>query len=382
MANSKKVYINGIGVVSPQGAFTETAFLSAPLPWDGNAFRCPDPGYRQYIPADMIRRMARVIRMGVTASGMCLNDVSRQVPGGDAGLPDAIITGTGWGCLEDTEKFLSALTLNHEQMLTPTSFIQSTHNTVAGQIAQLLKCHGYNFTYVQRGISFESALLDAILQLRQGECRHILAGASDEVTAGSLAVLTRLDVLKKNPVTHGQLFTDAQRGTIAGEGAAFFSLDTQQTSSAYAELAAVTGFRRPAGEKELTLRTEEFLNGAGVAKSEIDVILTGRNGDPESDSWYELFLKGFPSAAVNGNFKHLCGDYPTASSFGMAVAAYILKTRQIPDHLGIPRKQLPQGTRNALIYNHYVTTHHALILLRTVNPSQIEMEKHETELLP
>ena len=53
-------------------------------------------------------------------------------------MPDAIITGTGLGCLEDTEKFLTAMVTNKEEFLTPTSFIQSTHNTVSAQIALLL----------------------------------------------------------------------------------------------------------------------------------------------------------------------------------------------------------------------------------------------------
>lgn len=48
---------------------------------------------------------------------------------------DAIITGTGLGCIEDSEKFLKSILDNKEEFLTPTSFIQSTHNTVGAQIA-------------------------------------------------------------------------------------------------------------------------------------------------------------------------------------------------------------------------------------------------------
>ena len=59
-----------------------------------------------------------------------------------------------------------------KNILTPTSFIQSTHNTVGGQIALGLECKGYNFTYVHASISFESALLDAQLQLAMDEASN------------------------------------------------------------------------------------------------------------------------------------------------------------------------------------------------------------------
>ncbi len=85
------------------------------------------------------------------------------------------------GCMIDSEKFVSAIIDNKEQYLTPTSFIQSTHNTVAGQIALGMSCKAYNFTYVHSSISFESALLDAKLQLENEEAQHILVGGVEEL---------------------------------------------------------------------------------------------------------------------------------------------------------------------------------------------------------
>src|SRR5690606_5551866 len=117
-----------------------------------------DPDYKQWIDVKQIRRMSRVVKMGVAAANLSLEA---------AGLtaPDAIITGTAYGCLDDTGVFLKKMVEQQEEMLTPTAFIQSTHNTVAGQIALLLQCHGYNNTFVNRGFSFENALLDAMMIL-------------------------------------------------------------------------------------------------------------------------------------------------------------------------------------------------------------------------
>ena len=94
--------------------------------------------------------------------------------------PDAIITGTGMGCMENSEKFLIDLSRYGESCLKPTLFMQSTHNTISSLIAIILKCYGYNNTYSHKGISFESALLDAWMQIRSGMIRNALIGAHDE----------------------------------------------------------------------------------------------------------------------------------------------------------------------------------------------------------
>ena len=109
-----------------------------------------------------------MIKMGVACGLECLKDIPSE-------KVDAIITATGLGCLADTEKFMNALMDNREQMLNPTAFIQSTFNTVGAQLALLLKIHAYNVTYVHRGLSFESALIDGIISIAEGK-QHVLAG--------------------------------------------------------------------------------------------------------------------------------------------------------------------------------------------------------------
>ena len=61
---------------------------------------------------------------------------------------------------------------NREQMLNPTAFIQSTFNTVGAQLALLLKIHAYNVTYVHRGLSFESALIDGIISIAEANSMY------------------------------------------------------------------------------------------------------------------------------------------------------------------------------------------------------------------
>ncbi len=149
-------------------------FLDELIDHEAQVINVVSPNYKDYIPPAAARRMAIGIKMGVVASKIALQE---------SGLDnvDAIITGTGMGCLRDSEKFVSAIIDNDEQYLTPTSFIQSTHNTVGGQIALELQCKGYNFTYVHSSISFESTILDAKLMLENNEANNILVGGVDEI---------------------------------------------------------------------------------------------------------------------------------------------------------------------------------------------------------
>src|SRR5688572_30199929 len=132
-----QVYIKGTGNISPQHTWGENLLLSSPLSYSGNRLGCIEPDYGQYIDLKHIRRMSRIIKMGVASAAMALQEagISR---------PDGIITATGYGCLDDTAVFLNKMTELNEQALNPTPFIQSTHNTVGSQIALLLQCQGYN----------------------------------------------------------------------------------------------------------------------------------------------------------------------------------------------------------------------------------------------
>jgi 3-oxoacyl-(acyl-carrier-protein) synthase len=252
---------------------------------------------------------------------------------------------------------------NNEEFLTPTSFIQSTHNTVAGQIALLLKCHGYNFTFVHRGISFESALLDASMQMNLGELSNALVGGSDELTASSFAITSRLGYWKQKPVNSLNLLNDQQRGTIAGEGASFLFLENRMSAGTYARLKGVTTFLQPAAHAEVNLRLNDFLKTHSLTINDMDLVIMGLNGDQHTDQVYRhLAETAFPRTPL-GYFKHLCGEYHTASAFAVWLAAMAIKTQSVPEvvRVGISKSQMP--LEHVLIYNHFMNNNHAFILL-------------------
>jgi 3-oxoacyl-(acyl-carrier-protein) synthase len=106
--------------------------------------------------------------------------------------PDAIITATSLGCLEFSENLLRQLSENGEQMLSPTWFMQSTHNTIGSNIAIRTHCHGYNATYTQEKKSLEWALRDAQILLATGKAKTVLVGLHEELTPFWNSLLRRV----------------------------------------------------------------------------------------------------------------------------------------------------------------------------------------------
>jgi len=363
--NDIPIYINGLGIVSPQKTADDNRFLEEPLSCLTNHLRCIEPVYKDFIPSDMIRRMGRIIKMSIAASKFCLSDAAKNSRESiTTGIvPEAIITGTGLGCIEDTEKFLTSMIRDNEEFLTPTSFIQSTHNTVAGQIALLLKCHGYNFTFVHRGISFESAMIDALTQIQAGELSNALVGGSDELTANSFAITTRLGFWKQKPVQSLDILDDKQRGTIAGEGASFLFLTNEKHEHTYARLTGVTAFLRPLSHSELRDKLHKFLATFGLIPNDISLVILGLNGDQRNDQVYKNLLETDFQNTLPACFKHLCGEYHTASSFATWLAARVIREQSVPAVVRFGLRQPPAKLDHVLIYNHFRDNNHAFILL-------------------
>ncbi|MFT3932031.1 MAG: beta-ketoacyl synthase chain length factor [Chitinophagaceae bacterium] len=348
-----KAFISATGNVSPQKTFGE-APLQELVEQKGNRLRCVEPDYLQYIDAKAIRRMSRIIKMGTAAAMDCLKDAGVQ-------NPDAIVMGTAYGCLEDTGVFLRKMAEQNEEMLTPTAFIQSTHNTIGAQIALLLQCHNYNNTFVHRGFSFESALLDAMMLMEEGAAKNVLTGAADEITDYSHAILSRFGLYKTaSDTTNTNLYTADTKGTIAGEGAAFFLLSKESTAKDMAVLEAVHTFYKPASVADSKKEIENFLAAQSIAIEDIDLLIMGANGDAKEDAVYNEISKNLFVKTSNIGYKNLCGEYPTSTAFALWLAVVIAKTGSIPS---IIDSASSKSIKKILVYNHYQNIHHSLMLV-------------------
>jgi 3-oxoacyl-(acyl-carrier-protein) synthase len=244
-----------------------------------------------------------------------------------------------------------------EELLTPTSFIQSTHNTIGAQVALLLHCNNYNNTFVNGGSSFECSLLDAQMLLQEGEAQNVLVGGIDEITDISHSILSRFGLYKQGAVSNTNLYNADSKGTIAGEGSAFFLLTNEASGNDLAKLDAVATFYKPGSHAAVEQQIESFLAAQDLSMYDISLVVAGNNGDAQNDEVYD-YLEGSLFNYCNvTRYKHLCGEYPTSSAFALWYAAQIVKTNTIPGSEPItPIKKI-------LVYNHYQNTSHSLMLL-------------------
>lgn len=304
---------------------------------EGHRAHCLEPAYGDIIEPKLLRRMSRIIRMGV-AAGM---DALQQA---GCSNPDAIITGTAYGCLEDTGIFLKRMVENQEEMLTPTAFIQSTHNTVGAQLALLLKCHSYNNTYVQRVHSFESCLLDADMFLQENPGATVLVGAADELTDYSYTLLERFGLFRTHP---------------AGEGACYMMVGSEPGVGTLARINGTrTMFKPAAGKLEDSLA--ELLAENGLFAGDIDLVLSGNLPGTAAVPQYELVENQLLASAPKIYYKLLCGEYPTAVAFAVWLAASVLKVQVVPAMLC---DATPALLRHLIVYQADPSGYHSLMLL-------------------
>jgi 3-oxoacyl-[acyl-carrier-protein] synthase II len=347
-----KVYIRSSACISPQNTFETDNFLTDIVELTGTRLKAIEPDYKQFIDPKQIRRMSHVIKMGIAAAKSCLEQANVE-------QPDAIITGTAFGCMEDTVAFITRIVEGNEDMLPPTAFIQSTHNTVAAQIALMLKCHNYNNTFVHKGISFESAMFDAMMMLNEGDADNILVGGTEEMVDASFKVLTRLGLYKRQPISNLSLYEDKSKGTIGGEGAVFFLVSDKISPDNLAELSGLKTHYKP---ELIEDSINAFLAENGLTMADIDLVITGRNSDIKNDEIYSNLGLSIFKDKPTANYKHLCGEYPTSSSFALWLASNIIKKGIIPD-------VVKQGNfssfspKKVLIYNHYQAKYHSLMLV-------------------
>jgi 3-oxoacyl-[acyl-carrier-protein] synthase II len=350
-----KVYIRSVAAITAQKTFGDVPFLTEPIESVGTRLTAIEPDYKEFVDPKLARRMSRMIKMGVAAGLQCLKEAHVDMPG-------AIITGTALGCQEDTVTFLTRIIELDEEMLPPTAFIQSTHNTVAAQIALTLKCHQYNNTFVHKGVSFESALLDATMLLNEGDADNVLVGGTEEMTNTGFKILTRLGLYKRWPLSNLELFNTPSNGTIGSEGAVFFLLSDKQSSDNLAELVATKTFYKPLNKNHIEKNINDLLASTSIDIEDIDLVITGKNGDSKNDEVYHSLTTSLFANSSMAYYKHLSGEYPTSVSFALWLAAKIIKQGVVPAIVadGVIKNPSP---KKILIYNHYQNIYHSLMLV-------------------
>ena len=339
---TNNIYINSIKQISAQQPLTDEWFDN-PLLYNEPYVRAIDVDYKHYFTPNEARRFGKILKRALLVSREAMKESG-------VAHPDAIITGTGLGCIENTEIFLDKLVREGEELLNPTHFMQSTHNTISSLIAIDSKCHAYNTTYAHKGISFECALQDAFLQMQAGKIQTALVGAHDEMTP------TYFSLLKKA----GHLGNENQ--TFAGETAVTMMLSTEKTENTLCKIENID-MRYETNRFESRKISNLISNNL---KFQIDYIMVGTNGVEENDQvYFENCKRLFPSVPLL-QYRNIFGESYTASALGVYAAAICLHKGKIPGHLFLESRSGNQKTKQfnkILCYNQCEGKNHTFTVL-------------------
>lgn len=251
-------YIKKVSTVSPIGDLGENLNLNT---FAANNFNAVEPDYKEVIAnANLRRRMNRMLKMGTYAAMKCLADTD----------VDMMLTATSLGSISDTEKMLDTIYSSGETLGNPTAFIQSTFNTLAGNIAQLKSTHIPNVTFVNRGETVANALGYARVKL-SGDTDNILYVSSDEKTELSETVLKKFNLSANG---------------MYGEGSTAMILSSEKTGALAEIVFSKCGIDVMSALKEL-----------GMPMEDVEIL----------------------------DYKRWCGEYATALAFGVALAARMLE---------------------------------------------------------
>ena len=273
------VFVQALSSITHQDSFQKDSIWNDLIVLDSDSV-CISPDYKQYIPANALRRLSPVLRMALATAQECQSQVEGEF--------DAISVGTALGCLKDTEKFLNTFITTNADTLSPTAFIQSTHNTIGGQISLALGNHAYNMTHTQNSVSFEVALIDALMCANEGKS-NILVGAADEA-------IEFLEGLRNEIIHSDRQFTS---------GASFFVLGEKATP------VQVIDCDVEFGAHSINATIDHFLEKNQLAIQNIDLALTAE----------EIDL----GAQKTMNYQDYSGLHYSSSAFAFHIAHDFLK---------------------------------------------------------
>lgn len=353
--SSRPTYIRAASQISLQAPLSEQWFDAPVIPGTLNC-DSQEADYAQFINPMAARRMGKLFKRAIATAV----DVLQK---GNFEQVDAIVTGTGLGCIEHTEKFLHAMLENDEECLPPTHFMQSTHNTISSQMALHLKCHGYNCTYSHRGTSFDSSLLDVLSQMHLGDIHTAMVCGHEEMTPNYFKLLGKIGYWKQDRCDEATLRRHDSKGSFSGSCSLNLLLTDTASADNLCAIRAMEMLYKPDNE-QLKRCLQQMLQRQNLTIDDLSAVVMGLSGDEANDEVYLNFAQQQCANTPIVWYKHLFGESYCASAFGVYTGAVILKKQRIPNHLiykGVTNEGSP--VKHVLVYNHFQNKDHSLILL-------------------
>jgi 3-oxoacyl-[acyl-carrier-protein] synthase II len=305
----ENIYIGSASSISVQDTFDNASWYKEVVPVPAENARVKTPDYKQYLDPMATRRMSKILKNALLTAKQAMSSLSVTEI-------DGVVTATAWGCQADTTKFLDSFVTLGEELLSPTSFIQSTHNTIGGLIAMSIQCNGYNNTISHDVMSFETALLDAVLMMQeQKQELTCYVGGVEELTDLSEGIFKRTRCYETSyPIS---------------EAATCFLIHNRTDQLKKVQIT------------DITLGSNATVLNDALAKSKPDLIISSMK-------------EGLPVGLPVLDHRLYCGDYGTASAFALFMSTGLLQDAEMRAALGLGAKSVTKiAIVNAYSENRY-----------------------------
>jgi 3-oxoacyl-[acyl-carrier-protein] synthase II len=349
--DSTRVVVTGAGVISPLGAGLEefgnslwsgatgikpsTRFAGVdiaefgelnPTPWLGNkGVRILDRG---------TRFLCIAAQMALSNTGLLQNATGD----GDADL--GMVCGTMFGGIHSIASFDWSGLTEGPGFVSPMEFPNTVINAPAGQAAIKHKLRGVNSTICAGLSSGLSAIQYAAEFLRFGRARYLMAGGMEEVCDEASLAFQKLGLTSASGTVRP--FGKGRDGTSAGEGAALWMLETEDTARerGVTPWFEICGFGiahdarqgyAPSAEGA-TAAIQQALEETGISAADIGCIIAGANGSVTGDAMEARALRNvfgdrLESVPVSAP-KAATGEVMGGSGAFCAIAAGLALQRQ------------------------------------------------------
>jgi hypothetical protein len=207
--------------------------------------------------------------------------------------------------------------------------------------------------FVHRGLSLQSALIDAAVYLKENPDKKVLCGGFDEITEEHFKIKEHLGFWKSEKESCLNLESSQSEGTHAGEGASFMLLNAKQNGI---NLKYLQTFYNP----DAATLEMECSNLFNKTNAKPDLLISGYNGDIRYKSIHENLYKKMFQHTPRLYYKKYCGDFETAIGFAIYLAFQIL---HYPERA---KDILPNNTgkiKSILIHNSFLQKNHSLLWL-------------------
>jgi len=321
MANTRRVVVTGIGLVSSLGIGTDanwaalvagTSGIGTITKFDASQFttriagevRGFDP--LEYIDKKDVKKMDVFIQYAIAASQFAMDDSGFTVTPQNAPNVGVFIA-SGIGGFTTIEREHKALLAGGPRKISPFFIPSAIINLAAGQVSIRFGAKGPNSATCTACSASAHAIGDAFEIIRRGDADVMIAGGSEAAITpmgiGGFSALRALSQRNDEPHRASRPFDRDRDGFVVGEGAGVLVLEAYDVARArgakiYAEL---VGYAMTADAYHITAPSEDgdgplrvmqrAIKSAGVEPSDVSYINAHGTSTPHGDKVETLAIK-------------------------------------------------------------------------------------------